>query len=306
MTAKNYYYETPISAADVAGLAAWEAEWAKLGYTGRTVTAFTSEVVTRYIPITPQPPVLARYPLGKGLLIWRVERCAGGDPARAADQAKAAGVHWVALKVHDGTAHFNGDIRAWGQAFQAVAIEPWAWGYNYAADPRGEALVALARLDTYAWRGYLLDAESQYKNQPAAAQTWVQTFRAGSRAPLGLCSYRYPSLHPELPWAEFLAECDFHAPQLYWLQSTGETAPTTQLLRSLTELRAKRDLPVVPIGLASPNDAQTWWPTIGQLRNFHDGVLAQKLPGYGFWEWGWAEARAGFWAEIAAQFFAAG
>ena len=53
----------------------------------------------------------ARYPTGKGLLVWIISRCAGGDPARLAEMARAAGLDWVAFKVHDGSGDYNGDLR---------------------------------------------------------------------------------------------------------------------------------------------------------------------------------------------------
>jgi len=38
-------------------------------------------------------------PTGKGVLIWKLSSCAGGDPVALAEKAVAAGFAWVAIKV---------------------------------------------------------------------------------------------------------------------------------------------------------------------------------------------------------------
>jgi hypothetical protein len=252
-----------------------------------------------FIPRVVAPPPKPRYPVGKGLFIWQVGRCAGGDPVRAAALARSIGVQWVTLKIHDGTSHFNGEVHKWAEEFLKAGIESWGWGFNYGSDARGEARVAVERLRLFGYQGYLVNAEQHYKGQPAAAARWVAAFRElEPDMALGLCSYRYPSLHTDFPWAEFLAGCTFHAPQVYWLQAVTDTAPGLQLARSATELRNRKDLPIIPIGVAAPNDAQTWWPTLAQLRHFKTTAAQMQMPGYGWWEWGWAEGRPGFWAEL--------
>ncbi|MCC6192073.1 MAG: hypothetical protein IT318_23840 [Anaerolineales bacterium] len=245
-----------------------------------------------------------RPPTGKGYFVWIISRCAGGDPARLAAMARGAGLAWVALKIADGTVVYNGDPAAHVAALQSAGVAVWGWSYVYGRAPVVEAGRAVERVRRYGLAGYLINAEAEYKapGMGARAREFVQALREVEPGlAVGLCSYRYPSLHPTFPWAEFLAGCNFHAPQLYWLEDSRPAAPALQLARSLDELRARRDLPVVPIGVASPNDAGSWYPAVAQLDNFDEAAHALGLPGVGWWSWQHAERQRDFWAAIAAH-----
>ena len=46
-------------------------------------------------------------PQGKGIFIWQLWRCAGGDMQRLAEMAADAGLDWVAIKAQDGINSYN-------------------------------------------------------------------------------------------------------------------------------------------------------------------------------------------------------
>lgn len=243
-----------------------------------------------------------RHPVGKGYFVWQLGRCAGGDPARLATMARGAGLAWVALKIADGTLAYNGDPAAQVAALQAAGVAVWGWSYVYGRAPVVEAGRAVERVRRYGLAGYLINAEAEYKapGMGAKAREFVQALRdVEPSLAVGLCSYRYPSLHRTFPWMEFLAGCDFHMPQVYWLEENSAAAPALNLARSVVELRALRELPIVPIGVASPNDPGTWWPTPAQLDNFDAAAKTLRLPAVGYWEWGHAERRPDLWARLA-------
>jgi hypothetical protein len=248
------------------------------------------------------------HPTGKGYFIWQLERCAGGDPARLADMSAAAGLSWVSFKIHNGTAPRNGDLSRHVRALADVGVASWGWGYCYGHAPETEAHLAIDRVQGLGLAGYMLNAEREYKEPGMATRATRAMLVFQTRAPglpVGLCSYRYPSLHRTLPWREFLAGCTFHNPQVYWLETNDPGEPRRQLLRSLGELRAYRNLPVVPIGVASPNDAGTWRPTLAQIDDFNIAVRGASLPGVGWWSWEHAERRPDVWAAIARHPWAA-
>ena len=70
---------------------------------------------------------------GKHLFVYRQSEWNYGDPHACAEQAKAAGVSCVYLKVSDGINAFEtGDnLRALAGALRAVGIDVAAWGYWY-------------------------------------------------------------------------------------------------------------------------------------------------------------------------------
>jgi hypothetical protein len=240
---------------------------------------------------------------GKGMYIWQVARTEGGDPATIADLALAARFTHVIIKIADGTSSYNlsstgADLVApLANALKARGIEPWGWHYVYGDNPSGEASKAAQRIRETGVVGYVIDAESEYK-QPGKAQAATTFMNALRNAlpffPVGLSSYRYPSLHPELPWQEFLSRCDYALPQVYWVQAHD---PANQLTRCLNEYRAMTTLPIIPTGAAFSEG--NWAPTTTDIVQFLDAARVNNLTGANFWEWYPARQLPGIWNTIA-------
>ena len=230
---------------------------------------------------------------GKGIFIWQVAQCEGGNPEQIAGRAEAAGLSHVLIKIADthwafGFDRFNHDrLPPVVEALRRRGIQAWGWHYVRGDDPVGEARAAVSRTRALGLDGYVIDAEKEYK-QPGkggAARTFMEHLRAGlPEAPVALSSYRYPRYHPEIPWTEFLVGCDYNMPQVYWEQAHD---PELQLERSAGELLALRPgRPVIPTGSAYGVGA--WRPTAGDLRRFFEKAQALGCPAANVYSWDWA------------------
>src|SRR4030042_1423357 len=233
-----------------------------------------------------------------------------------ANMAKDAGFSWVAIKAADGTIHFNqGAGPAWAQpdllqaainTLRAVGIKVLGWQYIYGANPLKQSIAAIEaqraieNIERFDFDGWLIDPEKEYKRSGAAA--WADIYMTALRSscpnvPIGLCSYRFPSLHPEIPWHNFLRRCNFHAPQVYWI---GAHNPGDQLRKSVRELQALANLPVVPVGAAYYDPTFKWQPTVAELNELDRTAHELKLPGVTWWGGGenghGAQYIADFWA----------
>jgi hypothetical protein len=259
-------------------------------------------------------------PTGKGIFIWRLSQCAGGDPVKLANMAKAAGFSWICIKAADGVCDFNQGGAAWQgpnllsgavSALRAVGIKVAGWQYIYGANWLGqsiaasEAAKAIVNIDRYKFDCWIIDPESNYKRK--GSSVWANTYMTALRAAwpsvsIGLCSYRYPTLHPELPWADFLRRSDFHAPQVYWVQAHN---PVSQLVQSRKELLALKVLPMIPVGSAYTEPAYQWEPTVADLNAFDQAAHELGCQGVTWWEWGengrGAEYHPGWWAAISSH-----
>jgi hypothetical protein len=256
-------------------------------------------------------------PTGKGLFIWKLGVCAGGDMRVMANMALSAHLDWVAIKAADGKDNFNQAnpanygpdlLGAAVDNLHSVGIKVWFWQYVYGANTLRQSIAAAEAnrivdvISRFHPEGLLIDAEAQYKRSGAAA--WADTYMTILRSsfptlPIGLCSYRFPTLHPELPWQSFLRRCNFHTPQVYWLLAHN---PGDQMGRSVRELKALANLPVVPVGAAYYDTGYKWQPTVAELNEFDRVAHALKLPGLAWWEWGenghGAQYIAEFWEAI--------
>lgn len=234
---------------------------------------------------------------GKGFFTWKIPKCENGNPNAIADLAQSAGLTHVLVKIADGSSAYFGEISstvdlvpALVQALRARSIQVWGWQYVYGDNPIGEARIAIQRSQAFHLDGLVIDAEGHYK-QPGkkdAAVRYMKELRTGlPTLPLALSSYRYPSLHPQLPWKEFLEKCDFNMPQVYWMQAHN---PAEQLTRTVREFQALTPLrPIIPTGAAFREYG--WQSTASEAVDFLRMARALNLSGANFWEW--SDARSG-------------
>jgi hypothetical protein len=245
---------------------------------------------------------------GKGMFAWRVKNIRGGDPQKAADVASAAGLTHVVLKIVDGiwpynlTATLVDLLPPLIAALKAKQIECWAWAYTYGQGRQLlEAQNAVSRFAHLGLSGFVIDAEAEYK--VAGGSVWAAQYADTLRAqlppktPVFLCSYRYPSVHPEFPWQAFLSRVDGVMPQVYWEQAHN---PTSQLERSVTEFKALAPgKPIIPVGPSYRTGL--WWPSPDEAQAFLDKTLALGLPAADFFSWDECDGIlwATYWAKIA-------
>jgi hypothetical protein len=230
---------------------------------------------------------------GKGFFLWKIKNCEGGDADKIARTAKKAGLSHVLIKVANGIYSYNYDwnlkidlVPPVAKALRSKGIQVWGWHYIYGNQPRSEARIAVRRVQELDLDGYVIDAESEYKEsgKTTAAKQFMQELKAGlgNSVPLALSSYRYPSLHP-IPWNEFLEKCDYNMPQVYWLKAHNPGAQLAQTLRAYESPSIKYHPPIIPVGAAFREHG--WEPTIHEVLEFLDTARALNLKAANFWEW---------------------
>lgn len=232
---------------------------------------------------------------GKGYFIWQIPRCDGGVPSRIAARAKDAGLSHVLIKIADGsTWPYNYDfdkgvdlIPPVRDALKEIGVEVWGWHYVRGDDPVGEARLAVERTRNLRLDGYVIDAEAQYKTRAKtnAARTFMQELRTGfSNLPVALSTYRYPQVHPDLPYSAFLERCDYAMPQVYF---EGSHNPEQQLERSVEQFMALR--PARPVVPTAPTYARgDWRPTPDEITRFFEKAKGLGLTAANAWSWEYA------------------
>lgn len=237
---------------------------------------------------------------GKGFYIWKIHRCEDGDPVAITRRALDAGLAHVLVKIADGPSAYNVDLAApVVESLKAAGISVWGWQFAYGNEPFGEADIAIHRIRTLGLDGFVVNAEGPYKGKHAAASAYMERLRQklGEKLPIALSSFRYPHLHPELPWTEFLSYCTYNMPQVYWVQANN---PAEQLDRSIAQFRTI--YPIVPIiATGSAYEEFGWRPTPVQVQAFLQRAYDLGLPAANFWSWDYAGSNAGrdFWNVIA-------
>lgn len=230
---------------------------------------------------------------GKGFYIWKIRFCEGGDPASIVRAAKAARLTHVLIKVADGSSPYNiyngvDLVPAVVEALRSAGIEVVGWQYVYGNDPAGEASIAVKRIKQLSLSHFVVNAEVEYKQagKTEVAKGYMRILRAGvPNCRLGLSTYRFPSVHPQFPFAAFAPYLDYMMPQVYWMQAHN---PRAQLIRCLNEYSGiSGTLPVYPTGACFLEHG--WQPTAGEVLEFLTASKEFKLDAANFWEWGNAE-----------------
>ncbi len=228
---------------------------------------------------------------GKGIMIWKVKDCEGGNPAAIAKTAVNMGLTHVMLKIADSRYAYNIDkttntdlIPPLAQALRAKGLQVWGWHYVYGYDPIGEADIAIKQVKNSNLDGYVIDAEVEYMQagRDAVARTFMTRLRKSLPSlPVAVCSFRFPTYQPTFPWKAFLEKCDYNMPQVYWMQAHNAG---DQLARSLKEFKAITPFrPLVPVGPAFTEAG--WTPTAAELKEFMKTAQNLGMPGVDFFSW---------------------
>lgn len=237
---------------------------------------------------------------GKGMYIWKLR---GDKPEKLVNDLVSLRVSWAAIKIADGAATSDGtgtpaEMKLITDLLHAEGIKVWGWQYLYGgklyngadnrlSTPKAEAAAAAEMLNRLGLDGYIADPEREYKLAGAgAAAVFGREFRKlmGNDFPMGLSSYRFPKLHMDFPWAAWLDFANCHMPQVYW----GKGGQRKELEKSITQLKALKDLPVIPAGRAYNGDgyscpagsADTLAP---EIASFIETCKELKLGGCFFW-----------------------
>jgi len=270
-------------------------------------------------------------PTGKGVWIWQAWGILGGtiDAPKYDEVVQAlvaAGVSHVYLKVADGVHPYNvkwADYPRWSGAIKAdiageltirlqqALIQVIGWQYVYGIGPLDEAAIAVSRTKALKLDGFSIDAEAEYKlpGKGAAAESYSQALRKGlGGLPISLATYRYPRLHPQLPYAPFLRRCDHNAPQVYWEQAHN---PVQQLRDSRKQYdivyagAGIAPMPFTPVG--SAYGAGSWRATSADVTAFLAEAKASGCPSASLWSMDWMLALgAELWQAFAAFDWLAG
>ncbi len=167
----------------------------------------------------------------RGLWIWEFQKKAP-DAARAAELAASWGVGRVFVKANNGDQGPRWAANASAvnlRPFVERGIEVWLFGYFYppdVADQDGRtwgdldaqvgAALALARAPEV--RGFVVDAEEEFKGRGADAAALCKKLRAGlGSKKLAYTTYGWIGPNRSFPYASFDAHCgDAFLPQVYY------------------------------------------------------------------------------------------
>lgn len=240
---------------------------------------------------------------GLGFFIWNLETIKKFlTPEQLADLLKQTRTGWVSIKIADGELPFNqigGNDKVlldYQEAISAAGVEWGGWAYAYPL-PTSRANVEAGlygeRVQKLKLEHLMIDAEAEWKKTNLGGQIDKLCYiDVSKKFPIGLTSYRYPSMHQEFNWPRWMKQTSlkFMAPQVYWL---GSNDAADQLKKSYDEYKAMTELPFIPIGATfgvtlGAGSSRHWWePSIDELIEFVEVSRELNCPAFGFWSLDW-------------------
>jgi peptidoglycan hydrolase-like protein with peptidoglycan-binding domain len=228
-----------------------------------------------------------------GIWIWYLSASDGGDLAKIAAQAQAAGIKTLYVKSSDGASNY------WSQfspqlvaAVHALGLNICAWQYVYGSQPAGEAALGVRAVRDGA-DCLVIDAETEYQGRYAAAQTYIEDLRAGvgPAFPIGLASFPYVDYHESEPYSVFLGPggAQYNAPQLYW-HTIGDSADAAYAHTFVQNRIYGR--PILPVGQLYGG------VSAAQVERFRQVAAAYGAPALSWWDW--QSASASEWGALVA------
>ena len=230
---------------------------------------------------------MKHFPYGKGLYVWNIIDM----PKDWVYQfVEVMGLTWIAVKIADGVNSSNlrwlanGDsvddiLAPFIEKARAAGLQVYGWQYIYGYNPKDEAEKAAKRMHQFDLAGFIIDAEEYYKNKPVQAATYAGTLaNILLDKSIALSTYRFPELHREFPFAEFLTICDYNSPQVYW--NPGKAG--VELKECDKQYKKLCDLPLVPAGRAYVGNGFPK-PTPSEIDEFLDTAGYLQCTGAFFW-----------------------
>jgi len=247
---------------------------------------------------------------GKGMFIWEIQHCDGGDGQHIVAHALAAGLTHVQVKVADGPDRYpyadqhDAMLRATIQALQQAGITVWGWQFVYGRDPHDpgvrtpveEADVAADRVLALGLSGFAVDLEETGHR----VRTWLGDEvdcrnymtrlreRLGPDFPIAACSHRFPLTYQwteewQRLWNEFMPRCNYAMPQVYWILAHNAAE---QLQTSYEQYHQQwPHLTYVPVGAAYREGWADWTATPEEIGQFLQKARDLNLPAVSFWSW---------------------
>jgi hypothetical protein len=241
---------------------------------------------------------------GKGFMIWKIRSCEGGNASAIASAAQAAGLTHVLIKIADGINPYNIDaaqsvdlVPPVVQTLKAYGIQAWGWHYVYGDDPLGEARIAISRVQQLGLDGYVIDAETEYEKpgrSDNATAFMTELRRSLPNTPIALSSFRYPNVHPQLPWKAFLDRCDLNMPQVYWVSAHDSGAQLTKCLQQFQAIIPFR--PIFPTGPVCRISG--WEPTPQEIVEFMNTAYSLNMGGINYFAWDYRTLLPNLWNSI--------
>jgi len=248
------------------------------------------------------------FPLkGKGFLVWRLDKCL--PIHRLIDALKRADASWVSIKMADGRKTFTDTFchlpdkktKEIIQELKDNNISVGGWHFIYTRETIAgglQAATAGERFQKFGLDHWLVDVEElnrpdlelralwksgTYRN--ADAKAYMKQLRGGGvplSVPVGFMSYRYPRMHPEVPYSAFISHesCNMISPQMYWVHSHNPAQQLNECVEQYDDYAGKYNW-LVPIGAAFRESG--WESTTDDITEFIDACGQQNLPGCGFW-----------------------
>jgi hypothetical protein len=264
---------------------------------------------------------------GKGMSIWKIAACEGGNAQAMVKRAKDVGIRHVHIKVADGVSPSNNQPAANSlleivAALREAGVEVWGWHFLYGTKAgqvvaAQEADRAVKQIRDLGLDGYALDFENtgnpqfSWNGGPQVARTFMTRMRdaLGPDFPIGAKSHALmfkfgtddKPLQPAIPFDAFVQDCNYLIPQIYWVFDTPDRRFRESYRQYSNRYPGK---PFVPYGAAygekQPN-GKFWEASPEEITRFMQ--LAQELnfPACAFYSWDYCSSKnPGLWMPIAA------
>jgi hypothetical protein len=264
---------------------------------------------------------------GKGMSIWKIAACEGGNAQKMVQRAKDVSLRHVHIKAADGVNPSNNlpaqnSLPEIVAALKEIGVEVWGWHFLYGTQEGAviaakEADRAIKQIKDLGLDGYALDFENtgnpkfSWNGAPAVARTFMTRMREalGPDYPIGAKSHALmfkfgtddKPLQPTVPFDAFIQDCNYLIPQIYWVFDTPD-----KRFRECYRQYSKRypGKPFVPYGAAygeKQGNGKFWEASPAEITRFMELAEELNFPAVAFYSWDYCSSKnPGLWQPIAA------
>lgn len=168
-----------------------------------------------------------RLPSGRGLYIWRLDKCERGNLSAILARCQRAGIRWVAVKAGNGGHRWSQFTKELVDAFHGAGIDVWGWSYDVPGCASDQAAV-IQHVQACGADGFVTDSEIEWehcRNPDDEAARYLQAIESAAPGfPRMDAPWPIIKGHPLFPFTAFSKGVSARCAQVYWVEIGGGVA----------------------------------------------------------------------------------
>lgn len=216
---------------------------------------------------------------GRGIWIWRLNKCENGKLVDILKKCKKANIEWIAVKCGNAGVPWEQFNAALVTTCHVFGIKIYGWSYDLPTkiDEQVKVIKSISEIGA---NGYIIDAETEWdKGVKNKAVEYMKKIRENVPSDFIIADapWDVPTYHGGFPFKEF--SVDVRSPQVYFIAHGISFEKTWERYKKTWKDISKH------VPSCSTWSKPTRKVTVSDIKKFEESAKQSGCPGVCHWEW---------------------